>query len=41
MDRTGAGAGGILPVSGQASRTEKAVRERVPSTGFGPCHIRN
>ena len=31
----------LLPVSGQASRTEKAVRERVPSTGFGPCHIRN
>ena len=41
MDRTGTGAGGILPVSGQASRAEKAVRERVPSTGIGPSYIRN
>ena len=41
MDRTGTRAGGILPVSGQASRVEKAVRERVPSTGIRPSYIRN
>ena len=38
MDRTGAGTGGILPISGQAGR---AVRERVPSTGIGSSYIRN
>ena len=41
MDRTGTRTGGILPISGQAGRAEKAVRERVPSTGIGSSYIRN
>ena len=36
MDRTGGRTGGILPISGQTGGSEKAVRERVPSTGIGP-----
>ena len=41
MDRTGTRTGGILPISGQAGRAEKVVRERVPSTGIGSSYIRN
>ena len=41
MDRTGGRTGGILPISGQAGRAEKAVQERVPSTGIGSSYIRN
>ena len=41
MDRTGGRTGGILPIAGQAGGPEKAVRERVPSTGIGSSYIRN
>ena len=41
MDRTGARAGGVLPVSRQAGGAEKAVRERVPPPGIGPSYLRN
>ena len=41
MDRTGGRTGGILPITGQAGGPEKAVRERVPSTGIGSSYIHN
>ena len=41
MDRAGAGAGGVLPVSRQAGGTEKAVRGHVPSPGIGPSYLRS
>ena len=41
VDRTGGRTGGILPISGQAGGSEKAVREHVPSTGIGPSYICN
>ena len=41
MDRTGGRTGGILPIAGQAGGPEKAVRERVLSTGIGSSYIRN
>ena len=41
MDRTGAGAGDVLPVSRQAGRAKKAVRERVPSPGVRPSYLCN
>ena len=41
MDRIGGRTGGILPIFGQAGGSEKAVRERIPSTGIGSSYIRN
>ena len=41
MDRAGTGAGGVLPVSGQAGGTEKAVLERIPPPGIRSSYLHN